>query len=126
MKDLIETLVIPPACFVLLIVLGLALHDRWHRFGRRITWTALIGLVLLGMPAVSIALLMTLETGLPTAPPMNDPPQAIIVLGAEMIRAPDEKLGSLPGRVTLERLRTGAELHRTSGLPILVSGGTVL
>ena len=126
MKDLIETLGIPPVGFVLLIVLGLALRGSWHRFGRRVTWTAVIGLILSGMPAVSFALLVALETNLPTAFSADNPPQAIIVLGAEIVHAPDENLGSRPGLLTLDRLRTAAELHRRTGLPILVTGGTTL
>ena len=126
MKDLIETLVIPPVGLVLLILLGLALRGRWHRLGRRVTWASLILLILFGMPAFSFALLEGLEANLPTAPPADDPPQAIVVLGAEIIQAPDEELGSLPGPLTLDRLRTAAELHRRTGLPILVAGGTTL
>jgi uncharacterized SAM-binding protein YcdF (DUF218 family) len=45
---------------------------------------------------------------------------AIIILGAEMASgAADADIGPL----TLERLRTGAALHRRLGLPILVTGG---
>jgi uncharacterized SAM-binding protein YcdF (DUF218 family) len=126
MKDLIETLVIPPVGLVLLILLGLALRGRWHRLGRRVTWASLILLILFGMPAFSFALLEGLEANLPTASPADDPPQAIVVLGAEIIQAPDQELGSLPGPLTLDRLRTAAELHRRTGLPILVAGGTTL
>jgi uncharacterized SAM-binding protein YcdF (DUF218 family) len=126
MKDLIETLVIPPVGLVLSILLGRTLRGRWHRLGRSVTWASLILLTLLGMPAFSFALLEGLETNLPTASPADNSPQAIIVLGAEIIQAPDEELGSLPGPLTLERLRTAAELHRKTGLPILVTGGTTL
>jgi uncharacterized SAM-binding protein YcdF (DUF218 family) len=47
-----------------------------------------------------------------------------VVLGAEVIRAHNEKLGIRPGLLTLDRLRTAAALHRRTGLPILVTGGT--
>ena len=69
-------------------------------------------------------LLLALETGLPTTPPADHPPQAIVVLSAEVIRAHQEELGFRPGLLTLDRLRTAAALHRRTGLPILVSGGT--
>ncbi len=57
-------------------------------------------------------------------PAADHPPQAIIILGAEVIRTHDEKLGVRPGLLTLDRLRTGAALQRRTGLPILVTGGT--
>lgn len=124
MKNVLVTLAMPPVGFVMVVLAGLLLRGRWHRTGRRITWAALIALILLGMPAVSGGMLSALETGLPTTPPPGNPPQAIIVLGAEVIRARDEALGVRPGLLTLDRLRTAAELQRRTGLPILVSGGT--
>ena len=113
----------PPTCFVVLIVVGLLLRGGWQRFGRRLTWASSIALILFGMPAVSYSMLLALETGLPLMPPADHPPQAIIVLGGEVIRAHQERLGIRPGLLTLDRLRTGAALHRRTGLPILVTGG---
>jgi uncharacterized SAM-binding protein YcdF (DUF218 family) len=124
MRDILLTLAIPPTGFVALIVLGLLFRGGWRRFGRRLTWISLVALILLGMPVVSNSLLLALETGLPVTPPADHPPQAIIVLGGEIIRARDEALGIRPGLLTLDRLRTAAALHRRTGLPILVTGGT--
>jgi uncharacterized SAM-binding protein YcdF (DUF218 family) len=123
MKGVVEALALPPTGFVILIVAGLLMRGRWRRFGRRLTWTALIALILLGMPIVSNNLLLALETGLPTTPPPGHPPQAIVVLSAEITRAHQAVLGFRPGLLTLDRLRTAAALHRRTGLPILVSGG---
>lgn len=123
MRGVLLTLAMPPTCFVVLIVVGLLLRGGWQRFGRRLTWASLIALILFGMPAVSYSMLLALETGLPLAPPADHPPQAIIVLGGEVIRAHQERLGIRPGLLTLDRLRTGAALHRRTGLPILVTGG---
>jgi uncharacterized SAM-binding protein YcdF (DUF218 family) len=124
MRGMIEILAIPPTGFVVLVVIGLLLSGGRRGFGHRLTWISLIALILLGMPVVSGSLLLTLETGLPGTPPADHPPQAIIVLGGEIIRARDEKLGIRPGLLTLDRLRTAAALHRRTGLPILVTGGT--
>jgi uncharacterized SAM-binding protein YcdF (DUF218 family) len=126
MKGMVEILALPPTGFVVLIVIGLLLTSLWWRFGRGLTWVSLIALILLGMPVVSHSMLLALESGLPMQPPADHPPQAIVVLGAEIIRAHQEKLGIRPGLLTLDRLRTAAELHRRTGLPILVSGGTTL
>jgi uncharacterized SAM-binding protein YcdF (DUF218 family) len=124
MKAVLEALALPPSVFVVLIVAGLLLRGTWGRFGRRLSWVSLAALILFGMPVVSGNLLRALETGLATTPPPGNPPQAIVVLSAEMIRTHQETLGFRPGLLTLDRLRTGAALHRRTGLPILVSGGT--
>lgn len=124
MRGLIVALVLPPTGLVGLIAVGLLLRGRWRRFGRRLTWTALIALILIGMPIVSTSMLLPLETGLPTVPPADHPPQAIIVLGGDEIRAQHEPLGARPGLLTLDRLRTAVDLQRRTGLPILVTGGT--
>lgn len=110
--------------FVVAIVIGMLLRGRWPRIGRRLSWAGLIGLVLFATPVVSYSMLLALETGLPTTPQTGHPPQAIIILGGDVIRAEDEPLGIRPGLLTLDRLRTGAALHRRTGLPILVTGGT--
>lgn len=117
------TLAVPPTACVTLIVIGLLLHRGWQRSGRRLAWVGVVGLILLAMPIVSHNLLVALEAGLPTTPPPGHPPLAIVVLGAEIIRAHSEPLGARPGLLTLDRLRTAAELARRTGLPILATGG---
>jgi uncharacterized SAM-binding protein YcdF (DUF218 family) len=124
MRSLILTLMMPPTGFVLLIVIGLLINGRRRRAGRWLTWTSLIMLIVFGMPILSSNMLLALETGLPLTPPADHPPQAIVVLGGEVIRAQNEELGIRPGLLTLDRLRTAAALHRRTGLPILATGGT--
>ncbi len=123
MRGIIEGLALPPTGFVMLILLGLLLRLYWRRLGLGLAWVGLIALMLLGTPIVSYNLLLALETDLPTTPPADHPPQAIVVLGAEIIRAKSEPLGVRPGLLTLDRLRTAAALARRTGLPILASGG---
>jgi uncharacterized SAM-binding protein YcdF (DUF218 family) len=122
-RSTIAALVLPPTGFVVLILVGLLLRGGWRRFGRRLTWAGLIALILVGMPAVSDSMLLALESDLPTTPPADRPPQAIVVLSAEAIRTHQEPSGARPGLLTLDRLRTAAMMHRRTGLPILVSGG---
>ena len=124
MKGVLLSLGMPPTGLVLLIVVGLSMFGAWRIAGRRLTWGAVIALLIFGTPVFSSSLLLALESGLPTTPPADHPPQAIIILGGEVIRARDEPLGIRPGLLTLDRLRTGAMLHRRTGLPILVTGGS--
>ena len=55
---------------------------------------------------------------------IKDPPQAIVVLGANRYaEAPEYDFQDTVGPLGLERLRYAAWLQRKTGLPILVSGG---
>lgn len=123
MKSLLLSLVMPPTGFVTLILIGLLLRGRWHRLGRRLTLVSAVCLLLFSLPIVSESALVALETGLPTTPPADHPPQAIIVLGAEIIRSIQRPGLFRPGLLTLDRLRSAAALHRRTGLPILATGG---
>ena len=112
MKGVLETLALPPTVFVVLIVAGLLLRGRWWRFGRRLTWVSLIALILFGMPVVSDNLLLALETGLPTTPPPGHPPQAIVVLSAEVIRTHQEPVG-----LSARPAHPGSAAHRRRTAP---------
>jgi len=125
MRDFILMLAMPPVGFVSLMFVAFCLRGRWQRLGRRLAWLSVIALLILAMPAVSGTMLRGLEKGLPTTPPPDDPPKAIVVLGGDLIRTENEQLGARPGLLTLDRLRTAAALQRKTGLPILVTGGTV-
>lgn len=117
-------LLVPPvnlACFGLL----LAGRNRWLK---RLGMAALVLLVGLGMPQVAERLLASLEVGLAHAAAASVVrPQAIVILGADVSvgYGPNGRLTAAPGPLTLERLRAGAALARSSGLPVLVSGGIV-
>jgi uncharacterized SAM-binding protein YcdF (DUF218 family) len=86
---------------------------------RRLVGLALGGLLLLAIPAVPDMLMAGLERG----EQGNDlaGAQAIVVLGAEVIHQADGR--TVPGLLTLQRLRTAAALARRTDLPILVTGG---
>lgn len=125
LKGLLLSLAMPPTGLLTLLVFGMLLSRRGWRPGRIIVWAGVAGLYLLAMPVVSQNMLLALETNLPTTPPAGHPPGAIIVLGAEIIRTHSEPHGARPGLLTLDRLRTAAELAGRTGLPVLVSGGLI-
>ncbi|HET6607067.1 MAG TPA: YdcF family protein [Rhodopila sp.] len=130
MRNEILLLAMPPMGFVVLLAIALCLRDlrrfsRWQTWGKCLAWLSVALLLLTGMPAISTSMLRALESGLPTTPPAGDPPKAIVVLGGDLIRTAQAPLGVRPGLLTLDRLRTAAALHRRTGLPILVTGGTV-
>ena len=113
LSALLTPIVVPPANFAVLALLAL-----W----RRRTGTAavvLCVLVLLGMPPVADALTDALERDV-AATSLADA-QAVLILGGDIDRDRDGK--AVPGPLTLERLREGAALARSSGLPLAVTGG---
>jgi uncharacterized SAM-binding protein YcdF (DUF218 family) len=123
MKSFVLSLLMPPTGFLTLVIVGQFLHGSWVRFGRRLTGAATLGLLLLSLPVVSNTLLRALETDLPTTPPADHPPQAIVVLGAEVRSNRQDPIHAQAGPLTLDRLRTAAALQRSTGLPVLVTGG---
>ena len=116
LSTLASVLLVPPVNLALLALAGTAL--RW----RRLTAATLVLLLLLGTPELSRWLLVSLERGLPAAAQM---PQAIIILGGDMVPVGTDAATQDIGALTLERLRWGAALQRTSGLPLLVTGGVL-
>ena len=110
-----DSLLPPASLAVLALVLAFA-GRRW----RELVIAVLVVLVLLSLPLVSSALLIALAP--PPAPP-GPPPQAIVVLSGDGIRLSTYELE--PGLLTLDRVRAGVALARSTGLPILVSGGVI-
>lgn len=120
-------LIVPPPNLVVLAVVGLCLM-RWRRqsrVGPAIVVVSLAGVLVLSVPIVGQALLISLEQGLPLTPPAGAAPQAIVILSAELdhVRGGDEPVR--PGPLTLQRLQAGAALYRRTHLPVLVSGGVL-
>ena len=118
-NNVAAALLLPPASLALAALLALALLRG--RLGRSLAVVGLLGLILLSLPAVSMALLASLD---PPAEALEAIPEAIIVLGGDVFLIPDAP-GAVLGSLSLERVRAGAELQRRSGLPVLVSGGLV-
>jgi uncharacterized SAM-binding protein YcdF (DUF218 family) len=123
-KSLLVALLLPPTSLVPLTIIGLLIRSRYARTGRIVTWAPLLALLALSLPIVSDPLLIALERGLPLAPPADAPPQAIVILGGDVLRSTqDGQTAFRIGALSLERVRAGAILQRQTGLPILVTGG---
>lgn len=145
----VSSLLLPPLCFILGALAGLALASRRrHRAaGSLLVLLSLAALALASTPFVGDRLLAGLEepplaalparaapgtaagsgsVGAPGAPAVPSVPAAIVVLGGGLGRDSPEYGGDTVNAPTLERLRYAAWLHRRTGLPILVSGGRPL
>lgn len=115
---------LPPGCLLVLAAWGILRLRRHPRSGKALVTLALLSLWLLSTPWVGRALLGSLEV-----PPLDlqrtPPAQAIVVLGGGKYHAPPEygHTDTVDG-ASLVRLRYAAHLHRLTGKPILVSGGS--
>ena len=115
-------LLVPPVNLLLLAIAGFALG--WRRAGRWLGGLGLAGLLVLSLPVTSQLLFVGIERY--AAPPAGTPPpQAIVILSADVSRIGEGPAATDVGQLTLERMRTGAALERATGLPVLVSGGVL-
>lgn len=110
----VESIVMPPGGNVLLALLGLLLLPRARRLAAITLLVALGSLYALSTSVVASTLAWSLRAH-PALAPGSDlqAAEAIVVLGAS------------GGGSTLERLRYAAAVHRRTGLPLLVTGGSL-
>lgn len=123
-------LLTPPALLILVAMLGLLVQSRWRALGLTLIGLAIAGLALLSSPRVGIELIRGLEAD---AEPLTmdsltkdgDARAAIVVLGGGRDANAPEYGTDTVNTPTLQRLRYAARLHRRTGWPLLVSGGSV-
>ena len=124
-KAVLRALVLPPTGPLLLALLGLLMARRHPRTGRGLAATAIAALLALSMPVVAAILLRVVDA----SPALNleqaRSAQAIVILGGGTRRSAAEYGGDTLGRLTLERVRYGARVARLTGLPVMVTGGSV-
>jgi uncharacterized SAM-binding protein YcdF (DUF218 family) len=123
----VAALLMPPAGLLILALVGLIVMWRHRRLGLVLVVAGMAGLWILSTPPVGRSLLR----GLQIYPPLDlsrpvDPAAAIVVLGGGHYLDAPEYGGenSVIGPV-LERLRYAVWLHRRTGLPLLITGGSV-
>lgn len=123
----LSALVKPPAALSLVLLLGLVLRRRAPRASLALLWLGTLLLIALSLPLGAHYLAASLESYPPLKLPLAggaDAPQAIVVLaGGRYSNAPEYDADTVSPH-TLERVRYAAYLHRMSGLPILVTGGS--
>ncbi len=120
-----RALVLPPGGPILLGLLGLALWRRWPRIGRTLVATGLMVLLTLSLPVVSDVLTLAVEEYPPLGAAQPVSVGAIVVLGGGIRRNGADPAGAVLLPQSLERLAGGAALARRTGLPLVLSGGSV-
>lgn len=122
----IESLILPPGGVIVLLIMGLLLIRR-HWYGATlVTALALLGLYTLSLPITAHKLVRSLEVypALQAQDLKNSTAQVIVVLGAGRYTDAPEYGGDTLASSGLERVRYAAHLHKLTGLPIVVTGGS--
>lgn len=118
----LSSLVLPPTSLILLTLLGILLLRRRPRLAVALVAVSQLMLLAVSMPAVARLIAGSLEPP-PLAAGALHRAQAIVILAGGLNRNAVEWGGETVNDFTLQRVRYGAHLARSSGLPIYVTGG---
>jgi uncharacterized SAM-binding protein YcdF (DUF218 family) len=124
LKAIAKALVLPPAGPMLLALAGLFVTRHAPRAGRVLIWTGALSMVLLCLPIVAWLLARPFDMQ-PVDFTEAKRAQAIVILGGGTRRRAPEYGGDTMARFTAERVRYGARVARQTGLPVLVTGGSM-
>lgn len=121
---------LPPGIIIVVALIGFLIQIRWLLIGSLIVALSFIALLMLSLPFTGQRLMAGIESRFPPlrltdAADGGPSPGAIIILGGgRYTEAPEYGNRDSVNQLALERIRYGAHLHRLTGLPILVSGGS--
>lgn len=122
--NFIAAFLLPPLSFLVLGTLGMSLLSRMPRLAKSLVCAMLILIATFSLPVIGDGLLTLLERATHTPIEEFRDAQAIVVLGgATYFNAPEYGGDTVPTG-ELPRLRLAAVLHRRTGLPLLVTGGS--
>lgn len=125
----IEFLLLPPGQFLILVLFALIWRKRKMLLCTLLS-LAVLQIFILSLPLTANWLLGKLEQQYPPRFELwkqAPTPQAIVVLGSgRNLNVPEYAGGESTSLAGIERLRYAALLHRATGLPILVTGGSPL
>ena len=116
---------LPPLAPMLVMLLGLLLARRGWRSGPAIVWLGLATMLFFTTPSSVHWMLTHLEPERPVSIEEARSAHVIVILAGGQRRHAPEFGGSTINALSLERVRYGARLARQTGLPVLVSGGTL-
>ena len=124
-QKILGALVLPPLGPFIVLFCGLLLLRCKPRLGRALAWTGFLTLFSLSLPVVSTLLVWLLCDSPPLDVREARNAQAIVVLGGGLRYNAVEYGGDTLSGLSLDRVRYGAVLARGTGLPVLVTGGSV-
>ncbi len=127
-NNIVQTVFLPPGISIVMMLLGLFIIQRFYTTGKILLISGFALLIILSLPITAHGLNSLLETDqvLNLKRLKASKAKAIVVLGAgrykNALEYPNKK--DSISKNALERLRYAVYLHKRSGLPILVSGGS--
>lgn len=123
---LLGALVMPPALFVFLGLIGLTQVRRHPHWTIGLSGLAFFLVLASSTPVVGTLLIRSIQAPCPAIDALKGKADAIVILGGG-VRPHAPEYGNRPNlnAIELERLRHGARLYRATGRPILVTGGSI-
>jgi len=124
----LQTLFLPPGLSFAMMIIGLFIIRYFYATGKILIILGFASMIILSLPITAQGLNLTLEREdvLTFKQLKKSNAGAIVVLGASRyknsIEYPDKK--DSISKNALERLRYGVFLHKKSGIPLLISGGS--
>ncbi len=127
LRYFLKGLVLPPFAQIILLLVAWKLRLRLPRLSRVVFYLAVFSLWMLATPLASTFLCRSLESDPALTPDCLDAVQAdaIVVLSGGQNEAAPEFGEAVSSSEQLSRIRYGAFLHHRTGLPVLLSGGSV-
>ena len=116
----VKSLLLPPGVFLVLLVAALFLYKS-KRVHLTLLSATIFSLYISSTPIAANLARWHLETMMRKGVETKISPQAVVVIAGDVRKGLTPSLGPL----TLDRLTHGVRMMRRSGLPLLVSGGTV-
>lgn len=125
MKNVLESLLLPPGLIVMIALAGLLALRTRRRLGVWLLGGAVALLYVLSLPVTAAALMSWLQTSpaLTAADLARRDAQVIVVLAGGRYSGAPEYGGDTLSALTLERLRYAVHLQRATGLPLVMVGG---
>ena len=123
----LKGMLLPPFSQLLLLLIAWKIRHLALKTSKFLCFVALFSLWLLASPVIATFLAQTLEQDLPLTPGQlkNIKAQVIVILSASQDDYAPEFGEPVSGREQLMRVRYGAFLQKMTGLPVLLSGGSV-
>ncbi|PID72746.1 MAG: hypothetical protein CSB34_00585 [Desulfobulbus propionicus] len=127
LRYLLKTLLLPPFSHIVLLFGAVVLHKSKPRLARVLIVVFLLSLWGLSTPVVAnfLALSQIQDPAISPAKLAHLQADAIVILSASQNENALEFGQPVTEQIGLVRLRYGAYLHRKTGLPVLLTGGSV-
>lgn len=127
LRYLLKGLLLPPFSQIVLLLIAWRLRQQTPRLARAVFLLAVLSLWILGTPVAATWLALSLERDSALLPDQLAGLQAdaIVILADGQSDTAPEFGESISRPDQLARLRYGAFLHQRTGLPVLLSGGSV-